>query len=427
MHKIVKILLGVLIGTLLTAALLMVIPSVREKVLWHLDETRVRIRYALFPPEQAIFVPNAEAAAQPSELTAVPTATPSLTATITPTHEISPTPTLTATPLPAAIKIEGIPYIDQHGLWNYCAPSTLAMALSYWGWEGTRTDVGQIVKPFDKDKNVMPYELADYAETEAGLKTALRSGGTLDLLKLLVANGFPVVIEKGLDTRDQSGKISWMGHYVVVSGYDEAAQQFITQDAYFSADYLVNYADLNRAWRAFNYTFIVIFKPEEEARVLTLLGDYADPAAANQIAAEKASEEIFELTGRDQFFAYFNRGTSLANLQDYFGAASTFDQAFNLLPGIKDTERPWRMMWYQTAPYFAYYYSGRYWDVVNLADTTIDAADQPYIEESFVWRARARIALGDTQGAAEDVRTSLEYHPGFGPSLELAQFLGIQP
>ena len=31
-----------------------------------------------------------------------------------------------------------------------------------------------------------------------------------------------------------------------------------------------------------------------------------------------------------------------------------------------------RMMWYQTGPYFAYYYSARYQDVINLANTTLN-------------------------------------------------------
>jgi len=82
------------------------------------------------------------------------------------------------------------------------------------------------------------------------------------------------------------------------------------------------------------------------------------------------------------------------------------------------------MMWYQTGPYFAYYYSGRYGDVINLATMTIDAASEPFLEESFYWRAQANLALGMTQAAVDDLNKSLEYHPGFPPSVELLKQMG---
>ena len=106
-------------------------------------------------------------------------------------------PPATPTPLPVSVSLDGVRYMDQHGLWNYCAPSNLAMALSYWGWEGDRLDTGQYLKPFEEDKNVMPYEMVNYVEEMTNLSVVVRSGGTLDLLKLLIANGYPVLVEKG--------------------------------------------------------------------------------------------------------------------------------------------------------------------------------------------------------------------------------------
>jgi tetratricopeptide (TPR) repeat protein len=160
---------------------------------------------------------------------------------------------------------------------------------------------------------------------------------------------------------------------------------------------------------------------------MSVLGEYSDQEQSSQIAARIAAEEAVSLSGVQQFFAYFNRGSSLVNLQDYAGAASTYDQAFTLMAALPAADRPWRVMWYQTGPYFAYYYTGRYQDIIQLASNTIDTVDEPYIEESFIWRARALIALGDNQAAMEDVRKALEYHPGYAPAVELAQYLGIQP
>ena len=45
------------------------------------------------------------------------------------------------------------------------------------------------------------------------------------------------------------------------------------------------------------------------------------------------------------------------------------------------------MMWYQTGPYKAYYYTNRFADVINLADTTLnDTIAEPVLEESLYWR-----------------------------------------
>jgi hypothetical protein len=80
--------------------------------------------------------------------------------------------------LPATVKLEGVKYEDQHNRWNYCGPANFSMALTYWGWEGDRDVIGKAIKPSDKDKNVMPYELQDFVtEKVPGMNTAMRYGG----------------------------------------------------------------------------------------------------------------------------------------------------------------------------------------------------------------------------------------------------------
>jgi len=429
-----KIIPFLLVVAILGVGVLLAVPALRSRLVANLNELRVQARYALNPPQQAVFVPQeavatiVDATMQAFSRTSTPAVSPTpASATATPTLQFTLTPTQTPTPLPERVALSGVRYQDQHGLWNYCAPANLAMGLSYWGWQGERTDVGPLLKPFDKDKNVMPYEMADYVNTHTSLRAFIRHGGTLETLKKLVAAGFVPLIEKGIVIRDVNGKLGWMGHYSTITGYDDAQKVFITQDSYFEPDFKVSYDELLWQWRSFNYVFLVIYPPEREAELLDVLGPYADAQTAFQIAAQMAAEEAVQLDGVEKFFAYFNRGTSLVNLEDYAGAASTYDQAFGLMAALPEKDRPWRMMWYQTGPYFAYYYTGRYADVEQLATTTIEAAAEPYLEESFVWRARARLALGNRAGAAEDIRKALEYHPDFTPALELASLLGLQP
>ena len=74
---------------------------------------------------------------------------------------------------------------------------------------------------------------------------------------------------------------------------------------------------------------------------------------------------------------------------------------------------PWRNLWYQTGPYWAYFYTGRTYDVINLATTTIEAASEPAIEESWYWRGLAKEALGDVLGAIKDLEKAVELNENF--------------
>jgi len=83
-------------------------------------------------------------------------------------------------------------------------------------------------------------------------------------------------------------------------------------------------------------------------------------------------------------------------------------------------------MWYQTGPYFAYYYTGRYADLITLADQTLNAMSEPILEETYYWRGLAYYAL-NTDKAIADLRDSLKYHPGFAPAESMLYQLGEIP
>jgi tetratricopeptide (TPR) repeat protein len=404
------------------------LPPLKERVDWRLVDWRAKLQYALFPPEEVIFQPNPSAvaavvtptsAAEKTSTPPLPTTTLIIERTAVPTN--TDAPTLTPTSLPAEIQLTGITY-ERQG-WNNCGPATLAMALSYWGWSGDQYNIAPYTKPNDRDKNVMPYEMVDYVNTQTELRAISRLAGSVDLLKRFVAAGFPVVIEKGLEGPDFDG---WMGHYELITGYDDALSLFTAEDSYMGSGLKLPYTVIESYWRAFNGAYIIVYPISREQEMLALLGDHAQEGYNRQFAAQLALEESTVLAGRDQFFALFNRGSSLVSLLDYAGAASAYDQAFALYPSIPQKERPWRMMWYQTGPYWAYYYTGRYQDVVDLATKTLDNMSEPVLEESYYWRGLAFDALGDRQKAIEDLQMSEKTHPGFLPAVEQMRQLGVE-
>ncbi|GAB4528954.1 MAG: hypothetical protein Fur0018_15310 [Anaerolineales bacterium] len=399
------------------------LPPVHSRLAWRVDAVRTRIKYALNPPEKSVFTPQEQTqveaivsatlsalspaeSASPTPQTAVPAAPPTGTA--------SPTPS--ATPLPAEVHLQGA--VHEYQQWNNCGPATLAMALSFWHWEGDQRDTAAVLKPNPRDKNVMPYEMAAFVNQHTALRAVWRVGGDGDTLKRLLAAGFPVIVEKGFEGPGFDG---WMGHYGLLVGYDDAAQQFWVLDSYEGPDreFTIPYAKVFDYWPQFNHTYLLIYPPERESEALGLLGADADESENYRRAAQRASDDIFSAeTPRQQFFAWFNRGTNLAALDDYTGAAQAYDQAFAIYPQIPEDERPWRILWYQTGPYRAYFYTGRYYDVISLADTTLNAMSEPVLEESFYWRGMAKNALGDRDGALADLREALRLNP----NLEAAQY-----
>ncbi len=440
----------VLAGLCLLTILVYNLPPVHSRLAWRVDALRADIKYRFNPPDEAVFVPQGQVDPLAAPTTQAPTATP-LPATPTPTNPgpsetpaPSPTPTVTSTPLPEAVILDGVVYVDQHGRWNYCGPANLTMALKFWGWPGDRDEVAAVVKPGISDpdldfiqrgkldKNVMPYEMANFVTDHTDFSIVTRSGGDIELLKRLIASGFPVLVEKGYYEADYTGKVAWMGHYLYTTGYDDAAGEFIVQDAYLKPgkDMHVGYQDYIDGWRSFNYIFMVIYPPEREAEVYALLGPWADPTWADQNALQIAEQETQTQTGIDEFFAWFNKGTSHVNLLQYNEAGIAYDRAFELYAqlGGDETQRPYRILWYQTGPYWAYFYTGRYQDTVNLANTTLyDTIAEPTLEESLYWRGQAFLALGRTAEATYDFQESVRLNPNFAPGLNMLAQLGVSP
>lgn len=439
-----------LVAFLALAAGIYNLPPVHSRLAWRVDELRTKIIYYFNPPSEAVFQPSGEAALTVETAIAtvraeyLMTLTPQVTATATPTVGPTLPPTVTSTPIPASTILQGVKYVDQHERWNYCGPANLTMALNFWGWAGNRDDVARVVKPGNgnprdsfieqgkDDKNVMPYEMVDFVNEETEYRALMRYGGDLNLVKRFIAAGFPVLVEKGYYERDANGKISWLGHYLFTTGYDDARGGFVVQDAYLKPgkDLLSQYEDYLDGWRTFNYLFMVVYPADRENEIQNLLGPWADERWAAQHALEQAEKDIQTLTGNDLFFAWFNRGTSHVALQQYVDAATAYDQAFALYSkwDVEKADRPYRILWYQTGPYFAYFYSSRYSDVISLADTTLnETISKPTLEESLLWRGRAYYMSGNTQSAVDDYRAALKVHVNWVPAVQALQDLGLQP
>lgn len=304
--------------------------------------------------------------------------------------------------LPPSSRISGV--VHQQQTWNNCGPATITMALSYYGWQQDQSFARVRLKPNREDKNVSPRELAGFVEDESFVKALVRMGGTLELLKRLVANDFPVVIETG----EMFEAYDWIGHYRVLIAYDDSFQTFYFFDSFLGVGagaqgITKSYDQVDRDWQAFNRTFIVVYEPQRAELLRILLDEYWDEASAAQLAFETAQEEARREPQNP--FAWFNMGTSLVALSRYQEAAAAYDQA------NRTGKLPWRMYWYQFGAFEAYYQVGRYDDVLSLAK--INQNNSRELEETYYWQGRVQEAQGELQRAASSYRRALTYNPNY--------------
>lgn len=357
----------------------------------------------------------------PTPLKATPTASntpapPPPTPTPSPQPQTSVDSASTYQPPAESIALSGFTHLWQK--WNNCGPATLAMNLSAFGGQFDQLDVAAVVKPNPDDKNVNPEELADFARSQ-GYQAQVRVNGNSELLQLFLSNGIPVLIETWLEPEPGDG----MGHYRLITGYDNTVKQWIAYDSYVSVGVKpdqpyqgirISYTQLDFLWSVFNNTYIIIY-PESKAPIVeTILGEANDPNIMWQQALQQAQQNV-EQSPDDQY-AWFNLGSSLVALGLYQEAAAAYDQARVI--GL-----PWRMLWYQFGPFKAYYETERYEELLALTEATIATGGN--IEEIYYWQGMGLAAQGQTEEARQAWQHAIELNSNYTEPVTALANLGV--
>jgi tetratricopeptide (TPR) repeat protein len=403
-----RIILFLLLLSLL-AALVYQIPAVNSRLAWRIDGV-VAYAKGVINPVGAIPTPVIQSG---SNLLATATRQP----TTSPDPAATPTPQPSPTPLPASISLPAPGWEKQD--WNNCGPATLSMYLNYYGWDGDQYRISDLLKPDRGDRNVNVEELIFYAQNHAGwLSSLFRVGGELETLKQLLAEGIPVVIEEGyiLDVTYWPNDDHWAGHYLLLTGYDDASQTFTAQDTFVGADRIVTYEHLEEGWKAFNRVYIVLFPPDREETVQRILGPHWDVAYNRETALETAQAEA--AADPEDAFAWFNVGTNLVYFERYAEAAQAYDTARSL--GL-----PQRMLRYQFGPFFAYFHSLRTDDLMAVTQYALQITDKS--EEAWVWRGWGLYRQGDELDAIAAFRRAYEINPYSADAQYALEFMGASP
>ena len=189
-----------------------------------------------------------------------PANTPTLTATPTPTRRPTRTPTITPTPPPSSALLGPMNYQAQS--YNNCGPASMAILLAYYDHWITQYTVNEQVSP-----GPLPCDIAEYMLQYQLQARAYRSPQPRDPIRLQLANEIPVIVGQLLAVDER------IGHYRVIKGYDDVAQEFIIDDPLqkMGPDYRTSYATFERLS---TNSFVAVYPPEMDPLVLSLMRDF---------------------------------------------------------------------------------------------------------------------------------------------------------
>jgi len=373
---------------------------------WRIEVIQTYIRGIINPVSSIPTAVSLEPEMIETPIAVFPTATKTVTqptATETPVIIETALPTPTSTPIPSKVILSS-PEWEKQDI-NNCGPTTLAIYLRFYGWEGDQYTISDLIKPIPQDRNVNVEELDYYVRNYAGwLQTIYRVGGDVDMLKELIAAGIPVMIEEAFkfDESYWPNDDKWAGHYFLVNGYDDSLKAFLGQDSYYGPDRWVDYDVLKKQWQSFNYVFTIIFLPGQEETVKSILGEQWDRDANRQHALEKSRQETEE--DPENVYAWFNLGANLVYFSEYREATLAFDRA-------REIGWPQRMLRYQFSPFMAYFHSLRNEDLMALVDYALERT--PNSEEALLWKGWGLYRAGNSAGAIELFLKALEARPGY--------------
>ncbi|MQC27117.1 MAG: hypothetical protein DWG76_06695 [Chloroflexi bacterium] len=395
------VVLGLTVLTILVAQM----PAVKRALGWRWDGITAYVG-GLIDPVEAL--PAPEIVVTPALAAEAPTPSP-------------PGPTVTARPSPTALPAAAnlaAPTFELQGP-NNCGPATLSLYLNYYGWEGDQYTIAEEIKPISSDRNVNVDELVYYAQNWAGwLNSQFRVDGDVELLKTFVANGIPVMIEEGyyLQAVYWPNDDRWAGHYLLVTGYDDATGEFIVQDTFDGPNLRLTYARLDEGWQQFNRVYMLAYLPDQEESVREILGENWNVEVNRQRALETARAE----TDADpaDAYAWFNVGMNLVYFENYVQAAEAFDVARSI--GL-----PQRMLRYQFGPFFAYYHANRLDDLNSLVDYALRITDVS--EEAMIWKGWGYYRQGNNTAAIQQFRLAYETNPKSVYAQQALDFMGVSP
>jgi predicted double-glycine peptidase len=147
---------------------------------------------------------------------------------------------------------------------NKCGPSSVSAVLAYWHVYRSQEQVQAVLRADNSYWGMSPVDLPVYAQS-LGMRALVGYGGTEKQVKLLIANGFPVIASQYVSLSDP------IRHYRPIEAYNDRTQTFVSADRYLGAGHVISYAEFNAIWAESDYRFQVVYPPSRQAQLNAIL------------------------------------------------------------------------------------------------------------------------------------------------------------
>jgi predicted double-glycine peptidase len=195
------------------------------------------------------------------------------------------------------------PLVNIPQTWNNCGPASVAEVLAYWGVMRAQWQVQSVIRADGNPRGTSPYGVPAYMRT-LGLRALLGIAGNEGLVKLLVANGFPVIVSQYVSLADH------VGHYRPIQAYDNATRTFTSSDPYLGQGHVIGYAEFDAIWKSTNRRFIVLYPTAKTSLLRRVLAAAHWSVQAAYNADLRRTEELLagkvkDITGYGSGRSYF--------------------------------------------------------------------------------------------------------------------------
>jgi tetratricopeptide (TPR) repeat protein len=158
--------------------------------------------------------------------------------------------------------------------------------------------------------------------------------------------------------------------------------------------------------------YIVIYPPDKEEAVRSILGDNWDVTKNRKLAEAHSLEETVK--DPKNGYAWFNLGSNQVYFENYVAAAKSYDKA-------REVGLPQRMLRYQFGPFIAYFHSGRTDDLMTLLEYALQLT--PNSEEAMLWKGWGLVRQGKKADAQALFTEALKVHPNYEDALYAINFV----
>jgi hypothetical protein len=234
---------------------------------------------------------------------------------------------------------------------NNCGPAAVVMALSTMGIDADQETARLALRGPDWNRGMGPTPVGPWVQEKFGLRMAWRNNGTSELMKALVSNGFAPMVTQWM----QDPWVSRISHWRTVAGYDDARGMFYVNDSMLGRGVGLSYDWFDRNWQPFSYRWMVVYKPEDEALLKTIVGPDWNDRTMRQRFYERAKSEAGLRNDAQSWLTYgeaayqnglfaeavaaFEKGLALGSAQGVFTLRSSYPAALRALGREQEAQR----------------------------------------------------------------------------------------